>query len=402
MKNRIGLYLGVQPNAGGMFQYAQSLVTALGQINRRGEFEAVAAYADSRWEPILLKAQIQGKGVHGSKIGHFISRCIMATFCSPRTARALSFFLNPVIKELRSLKCDAWIFPAQDELSWQIDGVVISTVHDLMHRYERRFPEAGNWWRYLIREHRFRMISSESHAVLVDSDLGKRHLIESYGVIPEKVYPLRYVAPSYVNSNYQREDFDLSYRLPSKFYFYPAQFWPHKNHLRLIEALSEAKKTCSDISLVLSGGRSHSYELVQRRVSELGLDENVQFLGYVADEDMVGLYKRARALVMPTFFGPTNIPPLEAMSCGCPALLSGVYGMHEQSGDAALYFDPSSVEEMRDQMVRLWQDDQLHEYLSENARLRAKMWGEPEFKDALEVILRSVVEKAADRDDPIV
>ena len=94
-------------------------------------------------------------------------------------------------------------------------------------------------------------------------------------------------------------------------------------------------------------------------MDQLGLAENVHFLGYVPEAHMPGLYRRARALVMPTFFGPTNIPPWEAIALGCPVAVSDIDGMRDQMGDAALFFDPTSVPEMAQVMERLWRDDAL-------------------------------------------
>ena len=119
------------------------------------------------------------------------------------------------------------------------------------------------------------------------------------------------------------------------------------------------------------------------QVESLGLDDNVLFLGYVPDEDMPALYRSARALVMPTFFGPTNIPPLEAFALGCPVATSRIYGIPEQLGDAALLFDPASVDEIFECLIRLWVDDAVCAQLAERGRERAASWGPTQFHDRL-------------------
>jgi glycosyltransferase involved in cell wall biosynthesis len=123
----------------------------------------------------------------------------------------------------------------------------------------------------------------------------------------------------------------------------------------------------------------NGYDEVRALVSERNLDDNVHFMGYVPDSDMPGLYRRARALVMPTFFGPTNIPPLEAFVMGCPVATSRIYGVPEQLGDAALLFDPNSVEEIHDCLVRLWRDDSLCAMLVAQGKARARAWGPEQF-----------------------
>ena len=68
-------------------------------------------------------------------------------------------------------------------------------------------------------------------------------------------------------------------------------------------------------------------------------------------------------MVMPTFFGPTNVPPLEAMTYGCPVITSDIYGIPDQLGDAALYVDPNSVEDIADKMLMLWNNNGKREKL---------------------------------------
>ncbi len=158
--------------------------------------------------------------------------------------------------------------------------------------------------------------------------------------------------------------------MPQKFILYPAQFWAHKNHKRLIGAPAAIREGVPDIHLVFTGSKSHAYEGVKNHARRLGMSDRITFAGYVPAEDIVGFYRRARAMVMPTFFGPTNSPPLEAFACGCPAAVSNVYGMPEQADGAALLFDPNSMEQMASVMERLWVDDELCRGLAIRGRQR--------------------------------
>jgi glycosyltransferase involved in cell wall biosynthesis len=102
-------------------------------------------------------------------------------------------------------------------------------------------------------------------------------------------------------------------------------------------------------------------------------------MGYVPDSDMAGFYRRARALVMLTYFGPINIPPLEAFAAGCPVATSCIYGIPEQLDNAALLFDPRSLEQIHDCMVRLWRDDALCADLAQRGKEHSKQWGPAQF-----------------------
>lgn len=388
LPRRIGLFLGVGPRAGGMFQYSQSVLEALSQLD--GRYQVTIAYSDTDWSAILARFGLTGVALKHASGGQRLADLVMALRLPGAVVRALGQVLNPLVRELLAFRCDVWIFPAQESLSYQLPLRVIGTVHDLMHRYEAIFPEVSAMGRYGIREHRFRNIATWCTVVMVDSEVGRQHVVESYGVPAAKVYPLPYVAPSYLQDKHERADFDAHYRLPAKFLFYPAQFWPHKNHLRLLDAVHRVAERYPDIALVLSGGKHHAFDEVQRRVEDFGMHERIRFVGYVPDADLSGLYRRARALVMPTFFGPTNIPPLEAMAIGCPVLVSGIYGMPEQYGDAALYFNPNSVTEMVERIEQVWSDDALAAEMVRKGMERSRHNGQPQFNRRLVEVVNAV------------
>ena len=102
--------------------------------------------------------------------------------------------------------------------------------------------------------------------------------------------------------------------------------------------------------------------------------DQVHFLGFVPREDLVGLYRNALALTYPTFFGPENLPPLEAFGLGCPVIASRVRGADEQLGDAALLVDPTDVEGLAGAVWSLYQDQGLRKQLICRGRQRAARW----------------------------
>lgn len=383
---RIGLFLGVEPAAGGMFQYAQALLDALLTLDTEQRVEAHIAYAHKAWAPVLERWSLPAHQLKMGQLGLSLSYGAMVLRL-PLVVVSLLATVNPICLQLRTLKCDAWIFPAQDPSTFQVRERAIGVIHDLMHRYEPHFPEVSGANRSRVREYRYRSIVKSADAILVDSEIGKSQVLECYGADPSRIFPLPYV-PS--RTILEAGDAEPDVELPERFLFYPAQFWEHKNHRRLLDALARLLALGHEPNLVLSGAKRHSYEAVREHARALGLSERVTFLGYVPDEMMPALYRRARAMVMPTFFGPTNIPPLEAMACGCPVAISGIYGMPEQLGKAALYFDPRSEKAIADACERLWVDDALCARLVEAGRRKTMAWNHQTFADRLGVILEAV------------
>lgn len=383
---KIGVFLGINPSAGGMFQYSSSILNGLKHLDS-AQIEVKIVYISKDWEKILSSLPFKNHKLRFGKLGLLVSDAIMVLRFSGKLSRILSSLFNPLSIQMKKLACDVWIFPSQDALSYQVKMPVIVAIHDLMHRYESSFPEVSSRGRNAIRDHRFSNIASRACAILVDSEVGRKQVNESYGTDLKKIFSLPYIPPDYVYKGARLNDFDLQLNLPDKFIFYPAQFWEHKNHKRLISAAALIRKKNPDIALIFTGGKTHTYYDVLKHVQLTDMSNNVFFLGYVPDERVSEIYKKARALVMPTFFGPTNIPPLEAFLCGCPVAISGTYGMPEQVGDAALLFDPQSVESIAKALDMLWNDDELCMRLIKRGYKRSAQWGIKEFTVRLAEIL---------------
>lgn len=391
MKN-IGIFLGTDANAGGLFQYSRAILEALAHITT-DRTSIVAAYFNPKWRAHVDALGLVPLQLHHSGLEPLSPARVWRSACLPIGLwRCGIWRCDPIARALRNQDCAAWIFPAQDHWTYLAPVDAIATIHDLMHRYQPQFPEVSQWGRRFVRDYRFRNICRSAKAVLVDSEVGAQQVCESYGLNKERLFALPYLPPSYIFDSNVPADFDRRFPLPAKFIWYPAQFWAHKNHERLVRAVALVKQTCPDIALVLAGAKRHRYPHVARLIEELGMSEHVSFVGYVPDEYMPGFYRRAHGLIMPTFFGPTNIPPLEAFACGCAVAISNLYGMPEQVGDAALLFDPASEDEMADAIRKLWFDDDFHALLVSRGYERSKFWDQRAFRNRLQTILERVVD----------
>jgi len=388
---KIGLFLDTQPANGGVFQYNLSILDAVAALPP-DRYQAVIAYTAPHWQEHLSRYPVRAIFVNY----HFTARVTGILLNLMRIPLPLWHRLAPLLqrhaRQLIGERCDLWLFPSQDSVSYQLPLPSLTTILDLAHRYVKRFPESASSYEYLLRERGFANLCRWAKGVLVDSETGRRQVMESYGLPRERVHPLPYVAPFYMHAASLQPDFAVRYHLPEKFLFYPAQFWEHKNHRNLLKAFASLKKDLPDLKLVLAGAKKNAYDAVIALVRELNLTDDVQFLGYVPNEDMSELYRLARALVMPTYFGPTNIPPLEASVVGCPVAISGVSAMQDQLGDSVLVFDPDSVEEIAGCIRRLWTDDRLCADMSAAGRERMAAWGQAAFNTRLTEIIDQLFE----------
>lgn len=150
--------------------------------------------------------------------------------------------------------------------------------------------------------------------------------------------------------------------LPERYIVYPANFWPHKNHERLLEAW--ARVGDPSLWLVLTGQPYGRQDLLARR-------ERVRHLGHVPADRLPAIVRGARAMVFPSLFEGFGLPPLEAMACGVPVAASDAGALAEVTGDAALGFDATSVEAIAAAVERITTDEPLRATLRERGLAQA-------------------------------
>lgn len=221
----------------------------------------------------------------------------------------------------------------------------ITTVWDLCHRDEPEFPEVRRGREFEQRESVYHSILPRATAVLVDSEAGRYNVVRRYGVDAWRTHVIPFspaAAQDISDEAYQAGFFDVKerYGLAGDYVFYPAQFWPHKNHVYLLEGLQRLEQLHGHrLGAVFSGGDKGNLAFVKAKAEKLGLADRVRFAGFVPDGQMPYFYRQSVALVMPTYFGPTNLPPLEAFANSVPVLYPDKPGLREQVGDAALLMD---------------------------------------------------------------
>lgn len=241
----------------------------------------------------------------------------------------------------------------------------VHPVFDLCHRDHPEFPEVRDNRIFEDRERLFRHVLPKSVAIIVDSPHSHDNVVRCYGVDPARVHVIPYLpsvdvmdaAARYVPTD-SAVDVRGKYRIPGDFIFYPAQLWAHKNHCTIIGALQELKmRRGQPIHAVFSGTDRGNRRYVEQLAEDAGVANQIHFLGHVPGEELPELYRQALALVMPTYFGPTNIPPIEAFLLRTPVLYPDLPGLRDQVDGAAFLFDPDSPVSLADAIVELTHAD---------------------------------------------
>lgn len=265
------------------------------------------------------------------------------------------------------------------------------TLWDLQHRIQPFFPEVSEGSQWEIRERHFRRALSRASFVITGTSRGKREIEHFYGIDAARIRVLALPTPTFALDRGTDAEDDLVLRaldLPPLYLFYPAQFWSHKNHLVLLYSLRLLREMWSSpISLVLVGSDHGNQRHVEFEASRLGVRELVHFLGFVSQKQLKALYRNALALVFPSYFGPDNLPPLEAFALGCPVIAADVPGSEEQLGDAAIRVSPSSEHGFAEAALRLLQDPSLRQELIGRGTLRASAFTASDYVLAMSQII---------------
>ncbi|GAB3329576.1 glycosyltransferase family 1 protein [Larkinella ripae] len=144
---------------------------------------------------------------------------------------------------------------------------------------------------------------------------------------------------------------------------------PRKNFKGLIQAFQLAK--FQDTKLVIVGA-AHKVFADTGLKEMIEHDPSIIFTGYLSDEQLVNLYQHALFFAYPSYFEGFGIPPLEAMACGCPTLVSDTTSLPEVCADASVYVDPYDIGSIRDGLVKLYSDESLRNTLVEKGRERVE------------------------------
>ena len=316
----------------GISSYTYSIVNSL-KGHKKLNCEMASNF--NEWETEIKKF----KKLKFFKLFNFFAQLLILFFLENTLLKLNMFFFK--INNIIISQYDYVLFTTAIPLFHIQSSKNIVSVHDLMHRFEPKFKESSNYLTYNYREKLYKLIGVKAKLIIVDSILGKQQYLDSYLVDDSnKLKILPFIAPTYIYDyiNSSSEIFDRE-----EIIFYPASFWSHKNHFNLLKAFLILKQENFSLRLVLCGKKNSQRKKIETFIHENKIDDSVKIFDYLSNSELVDFYKKSQALIMPTFFGPTNIPPIEALLLNCPIIVSNNYAMHEQFEDSAIYIDPNSV-----------------------------------------------------------
>lgn len=216
--------------------------------------------------------------------------------------------------------------------------------------------------------------------IIAVSEFTKRDIMEQFKVRSEKIaVTYEGVFKTNKEQNIADKKIILGYNIDKPYLLYVGNAYPHKNLEGLIKIMPKLREKFSDISLVLVGKEDYFYKRAKQYARKIIKKENfIIFPGFVPDKDLQILYKYALAYIFPSLYEGFGLPPLEAMSAGCPVISSDKTSMPEILGSAAYYFNPEKEDEFLAAIIKVVSDDRLKEDLRKRGyeRIKRYSWDE--------------------------
>ncbi|MFZ0455992.1 MAG: glycosyltransferase family 1 protein [Ignavibacteriaceae bacterium] len=310
--------------------------------------------------------------------------------------KKLSFFINPYRFKLDRINFDILHVPRQHSPVYNLKRPIIITMHDVQ---ELHFPEFFSSQERLQRAFDNKKSIEESKHIIVSFDHIKNDLIKYFRVNNDKVSvcPPPFSSDWFAHNKFtDLNEIKTRYNLKEEFILYPAATWPHKNHLALIEALNILRQKGKNIQLICTGNKKEYFkDVIQKRLIEFNLQEEIKFLGIVPESDLISLYKLTRLVVIPTLYEAGSGPLYEAMRYSIPVICSNVTSLPDTMNNDEFVFNPNDPAEISEMIKKGIADEEFRKRNVENSRLRMEIFSKNDYTSNFINTYKKIINKSS-------
>jgi glycosyltransferase involved in cell wall biosynthesis len=274
---------------------------------------------------------------------------------------------------LRKIKADVFVSP-DGFCSLRTNTPQCLVVHDLAFLHYPQFINKSHLRYY--RKYTGRFLNKAKVLVTV-SAFSKQDIVNQYNISPDKIQ-ITANAPHAVFQPLPQEEKDRikeQYSEGCEYFIYAGAIHPRKNLIHLLKAFSQFKKRQrSNMKLMIVGRLAWKTEEFTKLLTTFKFRNDVILTGYLPKKELASLVAAAYAMIYPSYFEGFGVPPLEALQCHVPAIVSNNSAMPEIGGDAYLYIDPERVEDMAEKMMLIYKDEALRGRLIEHGKKRLELY----------------------------
>ena len=276
------------------------------------------------------------------------------------------------------------IFESAQFFGWRLGIPAIAWIPDFQHKELPHLFSRSAWWK---REIGFRAQVMGGRTIMLSSEGARRTCELHYPSTRGRTRTVHFAVPPGPNISYsEARGIADSYRLPEQFFFMPNQFWQHKNHGLVLDALAILRQRGRQIVIVASGMQTdprnpHYFPAFRGRIERLGLQEMFRLLGMIPYSHLAPLMRASIAMLNPSLFEGWSTTVEEARATGTPMLLSDLDVHREQMGEEAIYFDRHSASSLADALYAFVPMSELRRELRFDLAREAAFWRAREFAE---------------------
>lgn len=281
-------------------------------------------------------------------------------------------------KLLESLKLDLVHFP-HFNVPVFYRGKFVVTIHDLIHQhFKMKRATTLDPLTYQIKQFGYRKVFKfaieKSEKIIVPSMFVKNQLEKEWGVDDKKIKVTTEGVEEKLLTLKNKLDKGVQLKLLEKigvkkpFLFYVGNAHPHKNVEALIKAFQNVKKDYPNLNLVLSGANHYFWSRVKFKFS----GPDIIYTGFVTDQVLSVLFSNAEMFVMPSLEEGFGIPILESFACRCPVVCSDIGALREVGGNASIYFNPKSINDITEKIELVLNSEKLRKSSIQKGEERVK------------------------------
>jgi len=210
----------------------------------------------------------------------------------------------------------------------------------------------------------------KTNTILTVSEFSKKTILDMHKIDGKKIVITNLDSDeSFYQPLEKKKASKIKMRLPKNYILFPANMWPHKNHISLLKAFKIVKeKYCLDIKLVFTGAKEKETESIKKFINNNNLMDDVFYLGYIDQDDMRYVFSFAKMLVFPSLYEGFPLPIVEAMRSDIPIVCSNTTCLPEMTGNAAVLINPNKPKEISRVIYNVYKDSRLRNMLIENGR----------------------------------
>lgn len=254
-----------------------------------------------------------------------------------------------------------------------IKSKTVVTIYDMVYKL---YPETMYKSNYDLLSKNTQRSAQAADIILTISENSKEEIVDLLNVPDEKVkiaYPATDTSVFYPKTEVTDRNILINkYGIDREYILYLGTLEPRKNIPALVKAFKIVSNENQDIKLVLAGGKGWKYNEIFTLVQQLKLEDRIIFTGYIDEGDIPVVLSNAIMFVFPSIYEGFGMPPLEAMACGTPVIVSNSSSLPEVVGDAGIQVEPKDIERMANEMGRLINDTELRKHYSKKGIVQAK------------------------------